>query len=118
MNFPDLDLAEIAAQRRSVDELELPPDASSLDFLQAVYRDARQPMSRRMRAAVACLPFEFPKLAVTAFFGDANGDFAAKLELAAARTAKVIEARAEPAPREPTDLRGPPMVPDRRFRRR
>jgi hypothetical protein len=37
---------------------------------------------------------------------------------ARARTARVIEGRAEPkAALRPTDLRGPPMVPDRRFRR-
>ncbi|TFV74106.1 hypothetical protein E4K64_19125 [Bradyrhizobium frederickii] len=65
---------------------------TSLDFLQAVYRSADQPMHRRMRAAVAALPFEHPKLAVTAMVGDAEG-FAKKLEAARERAAKAIELR-------------------------
>ncbi|MHC2662563.1 hypothetical protein ACMA5K_01405 [Bradyrhizobium diazoefficiens] len=67
---------------------------TSLDFLQAVYRCADQPMHRRMRAAVAALPFEHPKLAVTAVV---NGEgFAAKLEAARDRAAKAIEFRGLP----------------------
>jgi hypothetical protein len=75
-------------------------------------------MLRRMKAAIAALPFECPKLAVTAVV-EADGDFMARLDLAIARSAKVIETRAEPtkAPAALTDLRGPPIVPDRRFRR-
>jgi hypothetical protein len=48
------------------DELALPPNASSLDFLRAVYRDPRLQLSVRMRAAVAALGFEHPRLTVTA----------------------------------------------------
>jgi hypothetical protein len=115
MNFPDMDLAGVLAD--DADAIVLPAGALSLDFLQAVYRDPRQPMSRRMRAAVAALPFECPKLAVTAVI-EGGADFAARLERACARSAKVIEARAEPQPAmPPTDLRLAPCVPDRRFRR-
>ena len=60
---------------------------SSLDFLQTVYRDPCQPISRRMRVAVAALPFELPKLAVTATLGP-NSGFAARFEEAIARSAK------------------------------
>ncbi len=59
---------------------------SSLEFLQAVYSDPAQPMSRRMRAAIAALPFERPKLAVVASL-DAGPGFAARLEAAIAKTA-------------------------------
>ncbi|MCA1513643.1 hypothetical protein [Bradyrhizobium sp. NBAIM01] len=73
------------------DEISMPASGSSLDFLQAVYRDPYQPMHRRMRAAVAALPFEHPKLAVTAVV---NGEgFGAKLEAARERAARVIEFR-------------------------
>ena len=60
----------------------------SLDFLRAVYADPGQPMQRRMRAAIAALPFEHPKLAVTASIGQ-NSGFAARLEEAISRTAEM-----------------------------
>ena len=63
--------------------------ASSLDFLQAVYTSADQPMHRRMRAAIAAAPFEHPKLAVTAVV--TTDGFAAKLEAARTRSAKAID---------------------------
>ena len=58
-------------------EMEVAVDATPLDFFQAVYRDSRQPMQRRMRAAEAALPFVHPKLAVTV---DASRDFASRME--------------------------------------
>jgi hypothetical protein len=85
-----------------VDEITLPPDATSLHFMQAVYRDSRQPMPRRMRAAVAALPFEHPKLAVTV---DASRAFAAQMEELSRLRGKsnVIDAKANVAiaPGEP-----------------
>jgi hypothetical protein len=69
----------------------LGPSATSLDLLQAVYRDPRQPISRRLRAGIAALPFEHPKLAVTAVVSTEG--FAAKLEAARGRAARVIEYR-------------------------
>lgn len=62
--------------------------ASSLEFLRAVYSDPGQPMTRRMRAAIAALPFEHPKLAVTATIGP-NAGFAASLEAAITKAAEM-----------------------------
>jgi hypothetical protein len=73
--------------------------SSSLALLQAVYGDPGQPMQRRLRAAIAALPFEHPKLAVVARFDPGEG-FAAKLEAAIKRGARpLIEgtALAQPA---------------------
>jgi len=74
----------------------LPPDATSLDFLQSVYRDHGQPLSVRMRAAIAALPFERPKLAVVATVGS----FAAEMKTIARERGRsmVIDARPLPQP--------------------
>jgi hypothetical protein len=95
MNFPDMSLALPDYD----DGPALPPDVSSLAFLQAVYRSADQPLHTRMKAAIAALPYEHPKLAVTAVL-DGTEDLGARLHRAIQRSAKVIELRAaqEPAP--------------------
>jgi hypothetical protein len=57
---------------------DLEPRITSLDFLQAVYLNNELPLSVRMRAAIAALPFEAPKLAVIANLS--TKDFADRLE--------------------------------------
>jgi hypothetical protein len=66
---------------------------NSLDFLRAVYNNVELPLTVRMRAAGMALPFEHPKLAVTAVISDQ--DFAARLDQRLRRIAerKFIEAK-------------------------
>ena len=73
--------------------------ASALDYLQDVYRGRRQAEHSRMRAAMAALPFESPKLAVTT--NVTNEHFSAMLERAIARSReplKQIELKPNAAP--------------------
>jgi hypothetical protein len=67
------------------EEAECIEAGSSLEFLQSVYRAPYQPISRRMRAAIAALPFEYPKLSVSANLG-VNAGFAMRLEQARKRS--------------------------------
>jgi hypothetical protein len=90
----------------------LPAGATSLTFLQLVYRDHRQPMSARLKAAGLAIDFEHPKFAVTAVVTE--GDIAARIDRARARSAAVIkarllkEARLLAPPAAPTTVAPPP----------
>ena len=78
--------------------IELAPHETSLDFQRKVYRSVRQPMSRRMRAAIEALQHEHPRLQATATTNMCGQDFASVLERAIARSTterpiKLIEDR-------------------------
>lgn len=62
--------------------------ASPLELLRAIYADPAQPMHRRVRSAIAALPFEHPKLAVVAT-ANVGPSFGAALEDAIRRTAEL-----------------------------
>ena len=90
--------------------------ADALTFLRSVYQNSKLELHWRMKAAIAALPFESPKLAVTAVVHDQ--DFAALLDqrLRRIQEMKVIEASKVEHPA--SELDGPPSISDRRFRRR
>jgi hypothetical protein len=81
----DAGLARVRAEAE--DEIPLPEGATSLHFMQAIYRDPRQPMTRRMKAAMAALPFEHPKLGAT-YAVKGERDFAAEMRAIAMRSGK------------------------------
>jgi hypothetical protein len=85
-------------QQRMVDEmngesLRVPPDMEPLEFLMAIYRDHRQPMSRRMRAAEAAAQYRHPKLGAIATTSMNGRDFASLLERAIERSNGVREVK-------------------------
>jgi hypothetical protein len=93
----DLELVDLYAPTRETarqtafeepDSIELPPGALSLEFLQAIYRSATQPMARRLKAASIAIQYESPKLAVTAVV-DGSDSLAARLNRAIERSARV-----------------------------
>jgi len=93
-------------------EIEIPADGISLDLLRAVYRSNQLPLTTRMRAAIVALPHEVPK---------SEQDFATVLDrrLKRIEEMKLIEAKPtiDGVEGKPADVRLPPVVPDRRFRR-
>jgi hypothetical protein len=99
-------------------EIEIPADGISLDLLRAAYRSNQLPLTTRMRAAIAALPFESPKLAVTAVVSEQ--DFATVLDRRLKRIEEMKANAIEATPvidGEKVDVRLPPVLPDRRFRR-
>jgi hypothetical protein len=106
-----------------VDEVEVGQEATSLDLLQAVYRNPDVPLAVRMRAAGMAIPYEFPKLSVVASVSDPAA-FADRLERAIRRSgvlieqvpAKQIEARRIPDPPK-ADVTGPMLGTSNKMRR-
>ena len=92
------DLVDLRLVRteEEVELFELAPGETSLSLLQKIYRSSSQPIARRMRAAMAALQHEHPKLTAMAIDSMDGASFAAMLDRAIARSQappKMIEHR-------------------------
>ena len=111
----------IEAHQKRVDKMngeivEIPPNGTSLQLLQKIYRNASTPLSVRIRCAVAALPFEFPKLAVTAVMTDQS--FAELLERRLKHLSEIENGNGKIIDRTAVETTKPiPRLSDRRFRR-
>jgi len=107
-------LDRIEAQQ--VNTLQLKPDAMSLDLLRAVYRSPDIPLAVRIRAAVAALPHEVPRLAVTALVSDQS--FAELLERRLKHLSEIENGNGKIIDRAAVETTRPiPRLADRRYRR-
>ena len=100
---------------------EVEPEATSLDLLQAVYRNPDVPLAVRMRAAAIAIAYETPKLSVVASISDPN-QFAERLERAIQRSGVrplMLEHAPQPKPvkPQPGDVTGSMLGTDRKLRR-
>jgi hypothetical protein len=92
------------------DTIEVPADASPMDFLRAVYLDPKQSLPTRLKAAIAAAGYAHPKLAVTAVVQE-GGSIADRLEAARKRSARILEARFQEEVERRLALRlAPPMI--------
>jgi hypothetical protein len=104
---------ELIYEDSKQDQLNLGPNGTSLDLLQAIYRNPAMPLHTRMRAAMSCLQHEHPKLGIT--FQANETDFATLLDerLRRMEQAKLIQHQPQRVEIKPPLAR----THDRRFRR-
>jgi hypothetical protein len=67
-------------------ESVVPEGETSLQLLQAIYRDKKRPLNVRVRCAIEALPFENPKVSAVAISHMTGNDFASALDRAIERS--------------------------------
>ena len=97
-------------------QMEIGPSGTSLQLLQTVYRNPSISLPVRMRAAIAALPFEAPKLAVTALVSDQS--FAELLERRLKHLSEIENGNGKLIERGAVETKPHfPRLADRRYRR-
>jgi hypothetical protein len=108
-NNVDAVLDQIEAQQA----IELKPNPTPLEFLQAVYSNEGLPLSARLKAAIEAAQYVHPKLAASTHVD--GKDFAALLETRLAQLSQPKPLAIESKPTSNATVES--MVTDRRFRR-
>jgi len=91
-------MGTLEQQQQIVDELngeglEVPEGTEPLDFLKAIYLNTRQPMARRLKAAIEAAQYRHPKLGALAAVNMTGKDFASLLERSIERSGKTVEVK-------------------------
>ena len=90
--------------------IAIEPNGTSLDLLQAIYRNPSLPLATRKSAAAIAIQFEHPKLGVSLNL-PWNDDFADRLTRAVERSSRVMKMI------DPPNIIEQPPPPDRKLRR-
>jgi hypothetical protein len=93
----------------------VPEGENSLQLLQAIYRDRKQPLNVRLRCAIEALPFEVPKLSASAITTMDEKSFAAALDRAVERSKSPVPMLNGPVEPLPLEELKKPMSRYRRF---
>ena len=98
---------------------EGPEGETSLQLLQTVYRDRKQPLNVRVRCAVEALAHEYPRVSAVAVTSMSGQSFAEALERAIKRSEQPLPLPAPTArtviEHDPDEMKGPFTRLDRRF---
>jgi hypothetical protein len=112
-------LVDLQTSPEKPKEIELPPNGTSLDLLRAVYRNPELALPVRMRAAIAALQYEHPRLAVVAQINESS--FAEVLERRLEHLKQIENGNGRAIEAKPVpeiEMKPPkPHINDRRFRR-
>jgi hypothetical protein len=107
---------ELVYEPKKEEQITLEPNGNSLDLLQMVYRNPSLALPVRMGAAIAALPFELPKLAVTAVINEQN--FAEALERRLQNMERITNGNGKMIEAKQVETKTPmPRLADRRYRR-
>src|SRR6516165_7980823 len=112
----------IEAHQKRLDVPELIPDEgpegdTSLQLLQNVYRNRKQPLNVRVRCAVEALVHEYPRVSAVAVTSMSGQSFAEALERAIARSKAPLALNAPVIEHEPTVSPEEMRRPFQRYRR-
>jgi len=101
---------------KEAEKPEGPEGETSVQLLQTVYRDRKQPLNVRVRCAVEALAHEYPRVSAVAVTSMSGQSFAEALERAIKRSEAPLPL---PAPKtiehSPDELKGPMARLERRF---
>jgi hypothetical protein len=104
------------APPRRPEEIVLGKGATAHELLKIIYQCQNLPLHTRMRAAMACLPFETPKLGIT--YQASESDFATLLDQRIKRhQLRLVEHQSRLVEHQPQQIEAKSRLANHKFRR-